>query len=604
MASNDLNEEAFSKESTVITSSEKTQMVLEDQQMSKSQFKKLQKKALKQSYKRNPTSTDSSDHQNSSIKTKLFNVGSEMKPNKNEGVDEVKSKEEFCPAEHQSVSTQPETAKNISNQHLLSLQPAKNELELKEPVVQDVCILSKEPEMSKSQSKKLQKKALKQSYKTNQTSKGTCDLKNSPTITTLNTDASEMKSKENEGLDEVKSKSKVCTEENQSVSTQPEIATNISNQHLLSLQHAKNELELEEPVIEDMGSLSKEPEMSKSQVKKLQKKALKQSYKTNPKSKDTLDHENSSIKSKLITVESKMKPNREVCPEEHQYVSTQPETAPNISNQHLLPLHNAEFQTKMKEPVIQNLHSLSKEPEMSKSQSKKLQKQALKQSYKTNQKPKYTLDHENSSVKTKLYTVESEMKPNKNEGVDEVNFREEICLVAHQSVSTQPETATNISNQHLLALHNAKLQTKLKEPVIQDLRSLSEEPEMSKSQSKKNTLKESYKTKPASKDDSDHLNIKIKAKSAAVDSEKSKVVQNQTGPEKQCSNAVDSSSKLSIKAHLKLFGGNSNQISIDGIFEKMNCLHPNWKDESKTFVFPAVSDPKYEGPVGLAGINH
>ena len=39
------------------------------------------------------------------------------------------------------------------------------------------------------------------------------------------------------------------------------------------------------------------------------------------------------------------------------------------------------------------------------------------------------------------------------------------------------------------------------------------------------------------------------------------------------------------------------------IFEKMNCLYPNWKDESLTFVFPAVSDPKYEGPVGLAGIN-
>ena len=98
------------------------------------------------------------------------------------------------------------------------------------------------------------------------------------------------------------------------------------------------------------------------------------------------------------------------------------------------------------------------------------------------------------------------------------------------------------SNQHLLSLHNVKLQTQLKEPVIQDLGSLSKEPEISKSQSKKlqkNTLKQSYKTKPASKDDSDHVDIMIETKPNAFESKKSKdskVRLNQTVPEKQCLN--------------------------------------------------------------------
>ena len=116
MASNDQNEKAFSKESKVITSSEKTPMVLEDQNISKSQLKKLQKKALKESYKSKSTYTGSSDHQNLTNKPNLNAVESDINLNNWERLNEFKLKCESSSEEQQPISTQPETATNINNQ--------------------------------------------------------------------------------------------------------------------------------------------------------------------------------------------------------------------------------------------------------------------------------------------------------------------------------------------------------------------------------------------------------------------------------------------------------------------------------------------------------
>jgi len=63
------------------------------------------------------------------------------------------------------------------------------------------------------------------------------------------------------------------------------------------------------------------------------------------------------------------------------------------------------------------------------------------------------------------------------------------------------------------------------------------------------------------------------------------------------------STTVKIKAYLKQFGGDAVPISKVNIFQQMDLLYPKWKELDRTLVIPVISDPKYEGPLGLPGVN-
>ncbi len=58
-----------------------------------------------------------------------------------------------------------------------------------------------------------------------------------------------------------------------------------------------------------------------------------------------------------------------------------------------------------------------------------------------------------------------------------------------------------------------------------------------------------------------------------------------------------------IKAYLKQFGGDAVPISKESIFQRMDSIVPKWKEVEQTLLIPVISDPKYEGPLGLPGVS-
>jgi hypothetical protein len=58
-----------------------------------------------------------------------------------------------------------------------------------------------------------------------------------------------------------------------------------------------------------------------------------------------------------------------------------------------------------------------------------------------------------------------------------------------------------------------------------------------------------------------------------------------------------------IKVEVKRSGGTSEPISKNLILELIKTYNPEWKDSDLTHVIPVISDPKYEGPIDIAGID-
>ena len=64
-----------------------------------------------------------------------------------------------------------------------------------------------------------------------------------------------------------------------------------------------------------------------------------------------------------------------------------------------------------------------------------------------------------------------------------------------------------------------------------------------------------------------------------------------------------STQKERIKVEVKQSGGKCEPISKELILELINRYNPGWNDPDLTNVTPVISDPKYDGPIGFAGID-
>jgi hypothetical protein len=58
-----------------------------------------------------------------------------------------------------------------------------------------------------------------------------------------------------------------------------------------------------------------------------------------------------------------------------------------------------------------------------------------------------------------------------------------------------------------------------------------------------------------------------------------------------------------IKVEVKQSGGKCEPISKELVLQLINRYNPGWNDPELTNVTPVISDPKYDGPIGFAGID-
>ena len=61
--------------------------------------------------------------------------------------------------------------------------------------------------------------------------------------------------------------------------------------------------------------------------------------------------------------------------------------------------------------------------------------------------------------------------------------------------------------------------------------------------------------------------------------------------------------KERIKVEVKQSGGKFEPISKELVLKLINRYNPGWNDPNVTNVTPVISDPKYDGPIGFAGID-
>ena len=57
------------------------------------------------------------------------------------------------------------------------------------------------------------------------------------------------------------------------------------------------------------------------------------------------------------------------------------------------------------------------------------------------------------------------------------------------------------------------------------------------------------------------------------------------------------------KALIKESGGRIVKLSKDVLLQKLENTNPSWNSKPETQVFPLITDPRYEGPIGLSGIS-
>ncbi len=57
------------------------------------------------------------------------------------------------------------------------------------------------------------------------------------------------------------------------------------------------------------------------------------------------------------------------------------------------------------------------------------------------------------------------------------------------------------------------------------------------------------------------------------------------------------------RAFIKESGGRVVELTKDVLLQKLENSNPSWNSKPETQVFPLITDPRYEGPIGLSGVS-